>query len=72
LNRQFLEEEVEMTDKYMKKCSTSLAIKEIQIKMTLRFHLTPLRMAVTKIKEQMLARLQKKGTLACTVGGHVN
>jgi hypothetical protein len=44
-NRQF-SRELQMTNKYMKKCSTSLAIKETQNKMTLRFHLTPMRMAI--------------------------
>jgi hypothetical protein len=37
-----------MTKKHMKKCSPSLAIKEMQIKTTLRFHLNPVRIAMIK------------------------
>jgi hypothetical protein len=36
----------------MKKCSTSLAIKEIEIKTTLRFHLIPVRMAIFKVNNK--------------------
>jgi hypothetical protein len=57
LNRQF--STVQMSDKHMKNYSTSLAIKEIVIKMTLRLHLTPVRMAVIK-KIQMLVRMWGK------------
>jgi hypothetical protein len=46
LNNELSKEEVQMTSKYTKKCSTSLVIREMQIKTTLRFHLFPLRMPI--------------------------
>jgi hypothetical protein len=45
MNRAFSKEEVQMAKK-MKKCLTSLAIKEMQIKTTLRSHLTPVRISM--------------------------
>jgi hypothetical protein len=39
LNREFSNKEIQMAKKYMKKFSPSLAIKEMQIKTTVRFHL---------------------------------
>jgi hypothetical protein len=48
LNRQFSKKVVQKAKKYMKKCSTCQAVKEVKIKTTLNFHLSPVRMAVIK------------------------
>jgi hypothetical protein len=48
LNGDFSKEDDHISKKHMKKCSTSLVVKEVQKKTKLRLHLTPVRMVIMK------------------------
>ena len=73
MKRNLTEEDIDMANTHMRKCSASLVIREIQMKTTMRYHLTPVRMGkINKTGNNNCWRGCGEREPSCTVGENVN